>query len=187
MKIHWFTVPLVALLALPAAGQNLAPGLWEVSMKMPGGPDLGAAMAKMNEQLANMSPEQRKQIEAMLGQQGVAPKAQAPGQPGALRICISKEMAARGEVPDPDGRCKQDSLEKRGNKVNFKFTCSGEPPSSGEGEYIMNGDKGYDGRMVTNTVRAGKPVRMEMQMAGRFISADCGQVKARGADGKPVK
>lgn len=187
MMIRWFSLPLAACFSLPIAAQTLAPGLWEVSMKMPGGPDLGAAMAKMNEQLASMSPEQRKQIEAMLGQQGIAPKAQAPGQPGALRICITKEMAARGEVPDPEGRCQQTSLNRQGNKMNFSFTCSGEPPSSGEGEYTMNGDKGYEGRMVTNTARAGKPVRLEMQMAGRFIAAECGEVKSRGTEAKAAK
>lgn len=179
-------VTLVACTSLPVLAQKLAPGLWEVSMQMPGGPDLGAAMAQMQEQLAKMPPEQRKQIEAMLAQQGIAPKAAAPGgngpaagSPAGVRICISKEMAERGEVPDPEGRCKQDSVEKRGSKVHFKFSCSGDPPSSGEGEYSFSGDKAYQGRMLVNTVRKGEPVRMEMQMAGRFIAADCGALKAR--------
>ena len=173
----------LVLFALPAAAQKLAPGLWEVSMQMPGSPDMGAAMAQMNEQLAKMPPEQRKQMEAMLGQKGVAPQAApqsgSPGQPAAMRMCISKEMADRGDVPDPDGRCRQDSLERRGNKVNFKFSCSGDPPSSGSGEYVFTGDKAYAGKMLVNTVRAGKPVSTQMQLNGRFVAADCGDVKPR--------
>ena len=179
MLIRPITVALLVSMTLPAAAQKMAPGLWEVSMQMPGGPDMGAAMAQMSEQLAKMPPEQRKQMEAMLAQQGVAPKPAAGGQPGATRICISKEMAERGDVPDPDGRCRQDSLEKRGNKVNFKFTCSGDPPSSGTGEYVFSGDKAYTGRMLVNTVRAGKPQSLEMQLTGRFVGADCGEVKTR--------
>ena len=177
MQIRPFVVALLVSTALPAAAQKMAPGLWEVSMQMPGGPDMGAMMGQMKEQLAGMPPEQRKQMEAMLAQRGVAAMPAAGGQPGATRMCISKAMAERGDMPDPEGRCRQESLEKRGNKVNFKFTCSGDPPSSGTGEYVFSGDKAYTGKMLVTTVRAGKPESMEMQLSGRFVGADCGDVK----------
>ena len=183
LLIRLLSAALATTLSLPVAAQKLAPGLWEVNMQMPGGPDLGAAMGQMNEALAKMPPEQRKQMQAMLAQKGMATPSAAPagagGQPGGMRVCISKEMAARGDMPDPDGRCKQDSLARGGNKVNFKFNCTGEPPSSGTGEYVFSGDKGYQGKMLVNTVRGGKPVSMEMQLSGRFLSADCGEVKPR--------
>lgn len=178
------TFALVACISIPAAAQKLAPGLWEVSMQMPqtpGAPDLGAALAQMQDQLAKMPPEQRKQIEAMLAQRGVAAPAAgaAPGQPAALRVCISKEAAARGDVPDPDGRCRQDKVQRSGNKVSFSFSCAGSPPSSGSGEYVFTGDRAYAGKMLVNTERGGKPVSMEMQLSGRFVAADCGDVKPR--------
>ena len=179
MLIRRVTVVLAALMALPAAAQRMAPGLWEMSMQMPGGPDAGAAMSQMNERFAKMPPERRKQMEAMLAQHGVAPGAEPAGQPGATRVCISGEMAERGDAAGPDGRCKQEGLVRSANKVNFKFSCGGDPPSSGEGEYEFSGDKAYRGKILTNTVRAGKPVQMEMQVVGRFIGADCGDVKPR--------
>jgi hypothetical protein len=173
---------LIVCTSAPAFGQKLAPGLWEMTMQMPGGPDLGAAMAQMQEQLAKMPPEQRKQIEAMLAQQGVGSPAvkpgAAPGQPAALRVCISKEAAARGDIPDPEGRCRQDNLRRSGNKVNFDFSCTN-PPATGSGEYVFTGDRAYTGRMLMNTERGGKKMSAEMQLSGKFVSADCGDVKPR--------
>ncbi len=182
---RFLTVTLLACATQSALAQKLAPGLWEMTMQMPqspGGPDLGAAMAQMQEQLAKMPPEQRKQVEAMLAQQGIGAPAlkpgAAPGQPPALRVCISKEASARGDMPDPDGRCRQDNLKRSGNKVSFNFSCTN-PPATGSGEYVFTGDRAYTGRMQMNTERAGKPLSMEMQLSGRFIAADCGDVKPR--------
>lgn len=182
---RFLALTLLACATLPALAQKLAPGLWEMTMQMPqsaGGPDLGAAMAQMQEQLAKMPPEQRKQVEAMLAQQGVgAPGLKpgaAPGQPPALRMCISKEASARGDMPDPEGRCRQDNLKRSGNKVSFNFTCTN-PPATGTGEYVFTGDRAYTGKMLMNTERGGTPVSMEMQLSGKFISADCGDVKPR--------
>lgn len=181
-------LPMLALLACfcaPGFAQKLAPGLWEMSMQTPGNPELGAAMSQMQGELAKMPPEQRKQIEAMLAQRGISAPAAAPGGapggpagPPAVRVCISKEAAARGDMPDPEGRCRQDNLKRSGNKVSFNFTCTN-PPATGTGEYVFTGDKAYTGKMLVNTERAGKPLSMEMQLSGRFIGADCGDVKPR--------
>lgn len=177
------TLALLACLCAPAFAQKLAPGLWEMSMQTPGSPDLGAAMSQMQEQLANMPPEQRKQLEAMLAQRGLsipgaAPGAAGAGGPPAVRVCISKEAAARGDIPDPEGRCRQENLKRSGNKVSFNFSCTN-PPATGTGEYVFTSDRAYTGKMNVNTERAGKPLSMEMQLSGRFLSADCGDVKPR--------
>jgi len=103
------------LIATPAAAQTMKPGLWEITNKMGGsgesGAKMAAAMEQMQKQMASMSPEQRKQMKKMMAQQGVnmAPGAAAGGM--AVRVCITKEMAARNETPaQTQGDCKQEQM-----------------------------------------------------------------------------
>lgn len=63
-------VPMAALwLAATASAQQIKPGLWENTSQMGGA--MGAPMAQMQQQMASMPPAQRKQMEAMLAQQGI--------------------------------------------------------------------------------------------------------------------
>lgn len=166
--------------ALPAAAQKLAPGLWEhsVTMKTDSG-RMEAGMARMQEQLAAMPPEKRKQAEAMMAGQGMGTGAPGAGKPMVVKVCLTPEQAARDEMPQSDGRCKQVSQERSGKTLRFKFACSGERPTTGEGEYTFDSDKAHHGRTVIGTVAQGKPERMEMEHRGRWLAADCGAIKAR--------
>ena len=68
-------VPMAALwLAATASAQQIKPGLWENTSQMGGA--MGAPMAQMQQQMASMPPAQRKQMEAMLAQQGIRMDAQ---------------------------------------------------------------------------------------------------------------
>jgi len=169
----------LAFTALPAAAQTMKPGLWEMTQKMGGdhGAKMAAAQAEMQKQLAAMPPEQRKQMEKMMAQQGMAmaPGA-APGGGMATRICVSKEMAARNEAPAASGDCKQETLSRSGNTTKFKFSCSN-PPSSGEGEVTIHSAESYTTRMKVTTQHKGKPETMTMDSQGKWLSADCGNLK----------
>jgi hypothetical protein len=169
------------LSALPAAAQKLTPGLWEhsVTMKTDSG-RMEAGMARMQQQLAAMPPEKRKQVEAMMAGQGMGAMGGA-GKPMLVKVCLTPEQAARDEMPQSDGQCKQLSQERSGKTLRFKFTCSGERPATGEGEYTMDSDKAHHGRTVITSMAQGKPERMDMQHSARWLSADCGAVKPRPA------
>jgi len=172
--------PLFAALLITLTGaasaQKMSPGLWEHAMTMKGGGgQTEAAMAQMQQQMATMPPEQRKMVEEMMAKQGIG--IGGAGKPTTVRVCVSPAMAERDEMPQGDGRCKQDSLRRSGNKLSFKFSCSGDPPSSGEGEFTFSGSQAYSGHTVVNTTVKGKPERMEMQLEGRFVAADCGSLK----------
>jgi hypothetical protein len=159
--------------------QKLTPGLWENTITLKSGDGrMDAAMARMQEELAKMPPEQRKQMEAMMANRGVA-MGGAGGAPNAIRICMSKEQAERNEVPQgSDGRCKRDSLVRSGSTLKFKVTCS-EPQGTGEGSFNFSSDKAYSGNMVMNVTREGRAMRMEIQQDGKWLSADCGTLKPR--------
>ena len=167
------------LIATPAAAQTMKPGLWEINNKMGGSGDTGAKMAaaqaEMQKQMAAMPPEQRKQMEKMMAQQGVNMAPSGAGGGMAVRVCITKEMAARNETPT-QGDCKQEQLQKSGNTSKFKFTCS-KPPSSGEGEVTMNSPESYTMKMKMTSQEKGKPEQMTMDAQGKFVSSDCGSVK----------
>ena len=114
-------IPALAAIALPllatgAQAQKLSPGLWEMSMTMKSaGGEMEAQMARMQAELAKMPPEQRKMMEGMMAQRGVG-MAAGGGGGVAVRTCISKERAERGDVPDQqEGNCKRESMQRSGS------------------------------------------------------------------------
>ncbi len=160
-----------------ASAQSIKPGLWEMQHKMGGNPQMDQAMAQMQKQMAAMTPAQRKQMEAMMGQQGVSMPSPGTGGGMAMKVCITPEMAARSELPSQsEGQCTSKVTSRSGNTLKMAFTCQN-PPSSGEGTYTFSGDTAYTMKMVMTTTRQGKPESMTMDGQGKWLSADCGAVK----------
>ena len=177
-----FTVLLVC--ATAASAQSIKPGLWEMQHKMGGSPQMDQAMAQMQKQMAAMSPAQRKQMETMMGKQGVAMPTPGAGGGMATKICISPEMAARSEMPSQnEGECTSTVTSRSGNTLKMSYVCKN-PPSTGEGTYTFSGDTAYTMKMVMNTTRKGKPESMTMDGQGKWLSTDCGAVKPIKVPGK---
>lgn len=165
---------LLLLCSGAAVGQTTKPGLWSVQQKMGGNPEMDRAMAQMQKQLAAMPPAQRKQMEAMMGSQGLSVGA---GGTMSLKVCITPEMAERFDMPrQSEGECTTTITSRSANQVKMSFSCKN-PPSSGEGTYNFASDKAYTMNMVINSVRQGKPQTMTMDGQGQWLSADCGNVK----------
>lgn len=168
---------IVLLSGTGAWAQGIRPGLWEMQHKMGGNPQMDQAMAQMQKQMAAMSPAQRKQMEAMMGQQGMSMPSPGTGGGMAMKVCITPEMAARNEMPSQqEGQCTSTVTSRSGNTLKMAFTCQN-PPSSGEGTYTFSGDTAYTMKMVMNTTRKGKPESMTMDGQGKWLSASCGAVK----------
>jgi hypothetical protein len=176
----------VAVAALLAgsliAGQALAqqhqmrPGLWQHSFTITSqSGEMERAMDRMQQQLAGMPPEQRKLMEQMMAQEGVQLGASAQ----SVKVCISEEKAARGVVPQQDGNCSQEIVERSGNTTRLKFNCPGNPPSSGESEITFSSPTVYTGKSTVNTTVNGTPERMIMEQSGKWLSSDCGNLRAR--------
>jgi hypothetical protein len=143
--------------------------------KVKGDARMEQQMAEMHKQLSAMPPEQRKQMEAMMAGRGmqVAP---ADGGGAAMRICNTREMAERNDIPTNRGECTTGQQQRTGNTLKMTFTCTN-PPSSGDTLVTFNGSESYTTRTnVTSTV-GGKPETMSMEGSGKWLSADCGSVK----------
>jgi hypothetical protein len=154
--------------------QTIQPGLWAIENKMGGNPELEKAMAQLQAQLAAMPPAQRKQMEAMLGQQGVG-----LGSSGAMsvKVCITPEMASRQQMPtQTEGDCTSKVDARTGNTMKISFSCTN-PVSSGQGVYTFDGDKAYTMKMAIQSQENGQPRNITMDAKGQWLSADCGSVK----------
>jgi len=171
------TLALMTLASGMVFAQSTKPGLWEISNRVSGNPEMDAAMTQMQQQMAAMPPEQRKMMEEMMARQGVSmPKAGAGGGM-SMRICISPEMAARQEMPQQtEGDCTTSVTSRSSNSMKVRFECKN-PPSSGEGTYTFQGDTGYTMQMAMKTVRNGKPESMNLDGQGKWLAADCGNIK----------
>jgi hypothetical protein len=185
------TLLLAAWLSMAGAAhaQKITPGLWEhtVTMKMSGGA-MDAAMAQAREHMDRMPPEQRKRVEEMMARNGGPSMAggmgMMSGKPTVMKVCITPEQAARDEIPQSDPNCQTTSKERSGKTLKFKFSCTGERQATGEGEFTLISDKEHKGHVVVDALMRGQQARMELDNSGRWLAADCGDVKPRAAPKK---
>jgi hypothetical protein len=161
----------LSLIAAPTLAGDMKAGLWEVKTvrQIVDGQDMQAQMAEMQRQLASLPPDQRKQMEAMMGRQGMS---MGPG--GATRMCISEEMAKRDTpVVDPDGRCQPTKMSRSGSTVRYEFDCVMEGRRSiGKGESTYSGNSVRSRMDMTTTDASGRhTMQTESQMT--YLGPDC--------------
>lgn len=165
---------LASALPLQAQAQKLTPGLWENTVTMKSNDSgMNAAMAQAQQAMAALPPEQRKMMQDMMAKQGVSmgPKG------NSVRACVSQAMVDSDQLPQTEGKCTRQGMQRNGNTLKFSYTCAGDTPVSGEGEFTFIDSKSYTGRTVTQVTAMGKPQRMEGTVVGKWISADCGALK----------
>lgn len=182
MRVRRFIVP--ALMLLVGAGglaqaQSVKPGLWEttvVRMTVDGQDmltQMNAAQEQMRKSLAQLPPEQRKRMEAMMSGQG------AMGM--GTRICITPEMAAndRSMMQKPeDSDCDTPKFSKNGNRLNFEMSCrqdGGKIQAKGETLLAENQVTSKMEAVMTEAKGTKRTSVTETHM--KFISGNCGSVK----------
>jgi hypothetical protein len=165
-----------ACVALPAAAQTMKPGLWSLSNTMTSSdPQMAQAMSAVQEHLANMSPEQRQQMQSIMQQNGVQLDV---GTGGALqtKLCMTREMAERKEFPVQQGDCRQTYTQQSATRGHIAFACT-KPKVSGEGDVIADSDTSYRARMKIRSDEQGRNQTVDMDVTGKWLSADCGTVR----------
>ncbi len=176
LKFVTTTLALASAVAGPVAAQDMKPGLWEVTNEMGGevGAQMAAAQKQMQQQLASMPPEQRKQMEKMFAQQGI--KMGAGGGMSA-RTCITPEMAALNQAPvQQQGNCTQEFMPRKGKSMRFTIVCAN-PSGKGEGEITFHSPVSYSMKM--KFAEQGTSQNMTMDARGKWLSSNCGNVKPR--------
>ena len=92
-----------------------------------------------------------------------------------VKLCLSKEDAERDSPPQQEG-CTQ-TARRSGNVWQVAFQCKGPPPSSGEGQVTLVSPTAYSGNFTIRTVERGKPEQFQMSQTGKWLSADCGNIR----------
>ena len=164
-----------ACAAFSASAQNLKPGLWEVQHTMKGNPEMERQMEEARKQMAAMPPEQRKQMEAMMASRGV----QMGGGGQGMRMCLTKEMVERNEIPAQQGDCKMSNQQRTGNTLKVNFICT-TPPSSGESQMTINSSESYAMKTTATSTIDGRVEKMSVEGTGKWVGADCGGLKPMG-------
>jgi hypothetical protein len=163
-----------------AAGIGLKPGLWEIKVvkQVMDGRDMTAqtagVSAQMQQAMANMTPEQRARIQAMMPKAGLG-----LGDNGAVRICVSPEMAKRDRpVIDKEGHCQPASVKHDGNVTTFEFSCTSNGTTrQGKGEATSAGDLITTRVDMTSQAAGGQTHTMHNESEMHYIGVDCGDVK----------
>lgn len=153
-----------------AAAQSIQPGLWELKTRMAhSDPATQKAMAQAQQQLAAMPPAQRKQMEAILGQQGLA----LDGQ-GGMRVqsCVTAEMANRFDVPTQEKGCKNTQLNRSGDTMTLGFECQ-DPHLVGKSTVRFISPKHYTVQTETTQTERGQTKQVQIEAEGRWIGAAC--------------
>lgn len=167
----------LAVQAQTAASPRIEAGLWEIKMTLKS--QTGKAEMAMREAQAYISrlpPDQRQQVEQMMARQGV----KLGNDTSTVNACISKEDAERGTIPQQAGDCTQDVLEKNASSMKVKFSCTTNPPASGEAVVDFQSPTAYTSRAIVDTVVMGQSERVNVDQTGRWLGADCGDVRPLG-------
>ena len=181
MKHSLLRLTLLACAALGAQANVMAAsqaaaiklGLWQVDSKM-ASPDAATdnAMSLVLQQLGNLPPEQRKQLESMAASRGMAMP--TVGADGAVRVtaCVTPEMAARKQIPTGQpGDCKSNNRDIAGG-MHVSFTCAN-PKSSGEGQVRFSGDQAFSMQLAVTTSARGTPEQVNVTSNGKWLGASC--------------
>jgi hypothetical protein len=163
---------------LAQAEPHLRPGLWEETVTVKSdNAQANAAMEQMKARMAAMTPEQREAMEKMMASHGVGMGA-GSGPANAIRVCVTKEQADRGFKPEDNGHCTRSNVSTSGNTTSFDFACKSERSSvTGHGSFTARGDTAFTASTTADNVSPKMTMHIQSDIAGRFVSTDCGDVK----------
>lgn len=161
------------LLSAPAFSQSkMKAGLWEVTTQ-------SSAMKNM----PKIPPEQMAQMRKM----GID---MSHLQTGAIvnKICITKEMAERQEVPqmnDKESGCQMKNQQSKGRGFTADMICNG-PEMKGKG--VIKTEFASESSFTVSSdfkgTAGGMPINDQTTTNGKWLSANCGSVKPLPRSGK---
>jgi hypothetical protein len=164
-KTAWLcgaTIMAVAF-AGPALAQVTKPGLWSMTMKIPGMPAM-----------PDIPPEALAQMRAL----GIQMPAMAPGGGITTQVCITPQMAAASEAPPAAEGCRNENITRAGNTFKGTMVCdNAQMKGTGTFESTSVSDQQISSKMTFKGTMQGKPADMMMDVDGRWMAADCGNVR----------
>lgn len=158
----------LVMAAFSASGQvvPLKPGLWQVQVDMETD---GKKRPDVADRLKNMPPERRAQVEAMMKSQGV----DAAG--ATNKVCQTAEMMDAKNFLNTQ-RC-QVTYGSRTNSMWKSHTSCPQDHVESDTEVVFVNRENYTVKSVSTVESGGKSHVTHRTMTGKWVSADCGDVK----------
>jgi hypothetical protein len=161
-----------ALPGLAASETPLAvtPGLWEMTSQT----ETSGAPPVPPDATAGMTPEQKAKFEAAM-QAMIAKQT----QPHTVKTCVTAERLKRGFTGDDKHKdCQTTVVDSTSKVLDVKIACTGgDQPSTGTIHYEAVDAKTVVGKVDMNIGRGGKSMEVRNDIHGKWLAADCGDVK----------
>lgn len=157
------------------AADNFTPldvktGLWEstVTNQMSGQLPIPA------EALARLTPEQRKQMEAVLSQRG------GRGNTATTKSCLTKEELSKPLTFNDTVKqnCKSTVIRSSGTEQEIRLDCSQGAMQGSATMHIQASDsENVKGTMQMNASGGANKMAMQSSFTSKWLGADCGDLK----------
>ena len=178
---------LAACYAAGASAQqmNIKPGLWQLEVTLPGeanGNQMAGLLEQMKAQMASMPPDQRKEMEKMLGD-FQARGTEIKGDRMRMKECITKEDIAKFDFlgkKDKDS-CTRKSLPMVGG-MKVSMACT-QPPMKVDAAVKFQGEKAFTFESLSTMAGPdGKQMTQKSSGSGKWLGSNCGKVKPASDD-----
>jgi hypothetical protein len=174
MRNKLIVAPIVFFSFILWAADNFTPlnvkeGLWEVTVThsmsgMPATPNIPP------EALAQLPPEQRARMEAMM-----------KGTPttDVRKECVTKEKLQKNSAFSANrGDCTRTVVSSTGKRLEMKFHCE-EKQSSSDGTVLVEaiGSDNVKSTMHSVTNASGRTIKMDFTITSKYVGPACGDVQ----------
>ncbi len=176
----WFLIVVVVFAALALwAGETIVPlnvklGLWEITSthSMTGMPAMPTIPA---DALANMPPEQRARVEAMMN------NGMGGQKPEVRKDCVTREKLDKQRAFDQNKReCTHTIVQSTGSKLEMKIHCEAKDQQiASDGTFLIEalGSDSVKGSMPLVSNAPGQTLPLDYSFTSKYLGADCGDVK----------
>ncbi len=144
---------------------TMKPGLWEMNIK--------------SDAMKNISKIPQAQMQKMREMGMDIPQMQDGGM--VTKVCISKEMAAREQPPEMtrnEAGCHSENFQGTSSNYAVDIICDG-PHMKGKGRVkgMFSGAESFSTTYDFKGAVQGHPFDQHQESRGKWLSADCGNVK----------
>ena len=151
-------------------------GLWEVTstQQMQGMPTAGASAPSIPpDALAKMPPEQRARVEAMIKQRSGQPTTRT------TQTCVTQEKLNNIPFAEQRESCTRTIVTSTSKMFELHMECADKNGmnTTADAKYEVIGDSTMKGTAKSKTLRNGQTMTMNIDLSGKWVSADCGTVK----------
>jgi hypothetical protein len=141
---------------------NVSPGLWEYTSSMKGA-------AVPDDVMASLTPDQRAKVTAML----------AKAMPHSYKVCITPEQVKNGAKLAQQTRpgCQRTVLSSTATQLELRDECTGKMNGTITTNILAPRPDTLSAITDIAMNQGGQTHKMQQELKGKWLSADCGDVK----------